>query len=162
MLIPYRILSVVSANRGYELVSIDIVKNEYNHILAISNTSLMVESLATLKECRDYVKSKEDIDFVISNKMGLIEDYVFITNSISKKDKNRIFINYRDAYPSVSRAMHSKPSRPIAGVVFNQDQSTGDWNFFLENVDPKTFSVMFAIDTVLKANGKLMIEELKR
>ena len=157
----YRIATIKNSNT-YELCYLDFIKNSDNQILAISNTREMVFSSHNLKEIKDHIKSmskKLSIDFILTDIQGFGMDSMHISSNLSKADKAKVFSNYYDAYPKRVKAMFSSPSAPRAGGVFEQDMNSGGYFYYEESLNSATFSMIYAVDVVIKARAKMMLDE---
>ena len=154
----YRIASLNKDKSKYSVILIDFVKNRDNQILAISNNKEMVKSFDDLKSAKEYLKLDDSIDFILTDILGIGLDSIFISRTLSKKDKSIIFNNYADCFNVIQKDMYSRGQAPKAGMTFLQDMNTAEYFFFFESVNTPTFALMFGIDIVLRAKGKLILE----
>jgi len=158
----YRCGVVYFKNMKYHAVLIDIAKNKNNAILGINNTKAMTSmGHDSAKLALEFIaKSQIEVDYLISDIMGLTDDYVYISNGITQKEKSRVFGNYASAFNKIQKGMFSKPSRPIAGQIFEQNMTTSEYTFLFETLNLDTFAVMFSVNQVLNNRSRSMIEEI--
>ena len=140
---------------------IDIAKDVNGAISAVNNNKSMVSEFTNHTEAKEFINnSKVDVDYIISDILGLMDDYIFISSSISKRDKAKIFSVYRDAYSKIQKDMYTVPTRPIAGQTFEQDRNTSEYFFFMEKLNVMTFSVMFSIYQIHLSKTRELMREI--
>lgn len=158
----YRVGVIKHQNRKFMAIIIDIAKDANNAIVAINNTKSMVSSFETTKGALDFIgSSKVQVDYILSDVLGLTDDYIFVSHQLSKSAKAKVYNIYHDAFPKIQKSMYSKPSLPMAGQTFKQDRLTADYFFFFEKLTVETFAVMFAINQVANSQARQVIQELK-
>lgn len=155
----YRVLTIYRDKRATHSIMVDYLKNESNQIVVINNTSKMIQKFDSAKEAKENIDKLGKIDFIVTNILGLREDAIFISQTMSKADKGKVFNRYADSYASIQKTMQSKPSKPIAGQVFEQDMLTADYFFFFEELNPPTFTLLFGVDLIINAKSKILIDE---
>lgn len=156
----YRVASLNKDKNKFSVILIDFIKNKDNQILAISNNKNMVKQFDTFKSAKEYIMLDDSIDFILTDILGVGLDSIFISKTLSKKEKGIIFNNYADCFGVIQKDMYSRGQFPKAGDCFIQDMNTAEYFFFFETLRTSTFALMFGIDTVLKAQGKLILEGL--
>ena len=156
----YRVASLNRDRTKFSVILIDFVKNRDNQILAINNNRDMVKSFETLKEAKEYLSASETVDFIVTDVLGVGLDSHFISKSLSKSKKAIVFNNYADCFDVIQKDMYSRGQPPKAGMTFLQDPNSADYFFYFENLNNPTFALMFGVDIVMKAQGKLILEEL--
>ena len=159
----YRTATIRLKNNQYHVILLDIAKDQNNMIRAINNSQKMVKTFPTITEAIEFIepkKHKVDIDYIISDIMGLVDDYIFIPSAIRRADKSKIFNIYRDSYQKIMDKMHTRPSRPLAGQTFEQDRLTGEYFFYMERLNIDTFAVMFSVHQVFISKTRQLLREI--